>query len=649
MADTDVIKRSVTANDQGKAEWRGNVFHFILPALQSWDTGLPAYWSFQRDMHLRYSIFREEQWANAVHIARTKMSSLTAELKGNRIQNWKDLWDLVDNGQSPTAFLEKQVSDYLLCDNGEFIEVVHATLGAGSRILGLMHLDSNRCTRTGDPDIPVIYRDRLGVEHEMKSHQVMALADSPDSADTFYGVGHCAASRAWPAIQRLSAINTYIYEKVSGRRPLALYIVNSNVNEEQIRDAIETAAQDRSSKGYTHYMGAVIIPILDPNAKPDIATIPLAELPDGFDIKEERNRADLTYANSIGIDPQEINPDLIASRALGTASQARVLEEKESGKGLASWRKKFPWMLNEYVFPTRVTYAFAENDIRDQQNQANVSSTRASTRATQIASGEITKEQALQIAVDAGDVPREFLPATGDQTPVETVDDTERTQEELLANEPVAPTASAVPEQQGTTSQDIAQALRNKAAYPPALQKVLDEATRAIDTATADLQSGKLTVDAWQAQVDGILQEFHRKAYEAGAKTSDLNDAQKRLIDLQVQDQREYLDNFAGDIRNSKEWQPEWNGRASMYAQSVGASYWNGRTKDVALPAQPQDGTTQCLTNCKCRWVLKAVDAEAGDYDAFWTLGAADHCQTCLERADQWNPLKIRGGVTQLS
>lgn len=643
MADTDVIKRSVTKNDAGKAEWRGNVFHFMLPALQSWDVGLPPYWSHLRDLHLRYSPFRESQWANAVHIAVTKMASLTAELTGQRIQNWKDLWDLVDHAQSPTAFLEKQVKDFLLTDNGEFLECVHATQGAGSRLLGLVHLDSVRCTRTGDPDIPVLYRDRLGVEHELQTHQVISLSDDPDASDTFYGVGHCAASRAWSKILQLSAVETYGYEKTAGKRPLSIFLINGKVDEDMLKDAIETSKQDRAAQGYTQFMGAVLVPILDPTATPNLVEIPLAALPDGFDPEKERLRADLVYANSIGLDPQEVNPSLIAQRALGTASQSRVLDEKEAGKGLATWRKKFQWLLNENVFPARVTFAFSENDVRQQRQQAEVSQIRAATRSTQVASGELTKEQALQMAVDANDAPREFLPL--DVTPNETVSDEERTQADLQANgtPPGALNGAPTP---GLT-QTLLAALTTK--EPKALADLLAQATKAIDAATSELQAGTTDVPAWQDRVSTILTDFHTKAYQAGARTQDLSTAEQRLIDLQVQDQKEYLAKFAQDIGDAKAWDPAWNNRAGMYAQSIGASYWNGRTKDVALPAQPKDGTTQCLTNCQCRWQLKAVNPDQGDYDAYWTLGAADHCQTCTERAAQWNPLRIRGGVTQLS
>lgn len=62
------------------------------------------------------------------------------------------------------------------------------------------------------------------------------------------------------------------------------------------------------------------------------------------------------------------------------------------------------------------------------------------------------------------------------------------------------------------------------------------------------------------------------------------------------------------------------------------------------MPAQG----TQCLENCCCKWEITTLDEKAEDYDCYWRLEPGkEHCQTCEERAEQWNPVKIRGGVLQ--
>jgi hypothetical protein len=59
----------------------------------------------------------------------------------------------------------------------------------------LVHLDTFRVTRTGDPDFPAIYRDRRGVEHVLKPEEVIALSDMPDQAELWNGVGDAASER----------------------------------------------------------------------------------------------------------------------------------------------------------------------------------------------------------------------------------------------------------------------------------------------------------------------------------------------------------------------------------------------------------------------------------------------------------------------
>lgn len=61
------------------------------------------------------------------------------------------------------------------------------------------------------------------------------------------------------------------------------------------------------------------------------------------------------------------------------------------------------------------------------------------------------------------------------------------------------------------------------------------------------------------------------------------------------------------------------------------------------LPAFPGDGTTEC-DECRCSWRVRVLDAQRGDYDANWMLGASAHCRMCRERARSWLGLRVRSG-----
>lgn len=415
MPDTDVIQHSVTKDDYTTdAGNKGAVINFWINPRYGNLSGLPPtpppYWSFARDDVLASSIHYEDQWANAVYIALTKMSSLGWRVKGPELKSrrTRELLLHVDADDGWAAFIQRHLRDYLLRDNGAFIEIVRATSAVGSRILGLVHLDSRRCTRTGDPDIPIIYRDRKQALHEMRSHQIIMLSDMPDPGDMWYGVGLSAASRAYHSIYRLASLEGYVSEKITGRRPLALHFVN-NVSAEQIENAVRQTEDTQAGKGYTSWMGAVIVPNIDPTSTPAVATVDLAGLPDGFSPDEERLTGYLSYANALGLDPQELDPKLVGSKSIGSGGQSRVIDDKASGKGLIAWRENFVHILNEYVTPSDVTFIFVEKDYRDQLQQTQLEAQRTDIQVARIGAGLITPAQANQLLVDADDLPREFL------------------------------------------------------------------------------------------------------------------------------------------------------------------------------------------------------------------------------------------------
>jgi hypothetical protein len=153
-----------------------------------------------------------------------------------------------------------------------------------------------------------------------------------------------------------------------------------------------------------------------------VATIPLAELPDRFQRKEEVDLALLTYANNIGLDPQELQP--LSGQGLGTGTQSEILDDKASGKGLAAWQQQWTHQLNEKVLDDYTTFIFIERDYRDMKLEADVKSARATSIKTLIDSAIITPEQGAQIMADWGEIPREFVPE--DLTPGDILTDLEK-------------------------------------------------------------------------------------------------------------------------------------------------------------------------------------------------------------------------------
>lgn len=293
------------------------------------------------------------------------------------------------------------------------------------------HMVVHNCTRTGDPKIPCIYRDRGGRLHEMKDYQVIMFSDMPDPSETYYGVGLSAASRAYSAIYKLASIEWYLREKVSGLHPLAIHIVNG-VLDQQLRGAVEAAKQEQVSRGLVAYMGAVIIGIPS-EQQPQVATIPLAELPDRFERQGEFDIAVLTYANAIGLDPQDLKP--LSSSAIGSGAQSQVLADKGSGKGLVAFKQAFTQAMNHYVLPDGVTFEWVEKDYRDIAQKAAISKQYIDASAARITAQITSPQQELQILIDLDELPKEFSPMP--HTPNENLSDTEDPEDDM-DNIPVA-------------------------------------------------------------------------------------------------------------------------------------------------------------------------------------------------------------------
>lgn len=418
----DLLQHSVTAADAGEYKGGGIVTFLIpwfmmgaanlplpadLPPYWTLNLGIARYWS--RDMILRSTILHEDFWAAAMAKAVTKQAAKSFEVKGRGAARYQEML-LGWGGDGYVPARERGMIDFLTTNNGEFWEIVRVANARGARILGLVHLDSLRCIRTGDPNIPVVFVDLKGAYHALKYYEVMQLVDQPDPSSASLGIGHCACERAYHQIYKLSAIEQYLREKVTGTGANVIDFIQG-LSDPQLQNAINSAKLESQSRGTAYYQGHILLGILA-QMQIKVESIKLRDLPDGFDREKELEIAQLAYADSIGLDPQEVNPRLMARGALGTGAQSNVLEEKQhSGGTLVTHDKQITHLLNEWILPGSVTFIFSERDLRDEQQKAAVALTRAQTRQVMETTGEITPPQGLQMAVEANDAPREFLQA----------------------------------------------------------------------------------------------------------------------------------------------------------------------------------------------------------------------------------------------
>lgn len=465
----------------------GIPLRFVFPQLLSGPsyTDLPAYWSPRRDVALANTIHKEDMWASAVARTGTKFAAHGYIVKDSqdsarKVSASQQLLKRANGGEGWVPFALKLVQDLITTDNGVFIrirrageqvvkirakakedqftDVIFSQSAGAAKITGLYHLDSLRCTRTGNLAYPVRYRPVNGPDHLLRWDQALFYADMPSPRAELFGVGFCAASRAYKTIGKLAAIEQMVYEFAAGSGANKLAFVQG-LQEQTLKDLINAGIAEKQAKGFVYYLGTILGAI--PSDTPiSIAEVVLKQLAEGFTAKDERDNAYLIYANAIGVPVHDIQP--LSGQGLGTGTQTVILEEAGRGVGIASFVKWWEQTVSDRVLPATTELEFVdENDTRDQKAKAEVSKMRADERATRINSGEISPAIARQLAADAGDLPKDLV--TGDATPGGQLSDDEKpvgeqtpneTALRLITTEPTAPPKSG-PEAATKSAEDL--------------------------------------------------------------------------------------------------------------------------------------------------------------------------------------------------
>lgn len=334
------------------------------------------------DLKLRTFWPTESIMASSLYAIATRNAAFSWTLQGSDalvkifremlVENWVELcykWNI----------------DYLTQNNGAFIEIIRETDSPESPCIGINHLDSARCRRTGIPEWPVVYTDIFGMNHKLAPHQVWAMADMPSPIETMNGVGMCAVYRILREAERTRDISIHDREKLSGNNPKGLILIN-NIGQKQLQDVIKQHNEHQMERGFVRYIKPAIYSSLDP-AKPATAeVVDFASMPDGFNKDMELKWYITILALALGCDYQDLAP--LASGNLGTSTQSATLHLKSKGKGPAMYMKRFAHMMNYAgILPQSVEFEFDEKDVEDDIQQQNLANGKASERQSYISSG----------------------------------------------------------------------------------------------------------------------------------------------------------------------------------------------------------------------------------------------------------------------
>lgn len=248
-------------------------------------------------------------------------------------------------GQVGWSAKETAVSqDYYATDNGAFEEIIRDPgLDANSQfkaerapVIGIAHLDSGQCVRTGNPEYPVLYTDRDGKVHKLAWYQVIPFCEMPSPIATMNGVGVCAVSRVLRAAQIMRSMAILTDEMVSGRNFKKINIVGG-VNRADVEDARKRGQEQSDNLGHLRYIEHLILCGLDPEKPVSVATIDLAGFPTDFNYDIYMKWYISTLALGFVVDYQDFAP--LPGGNIGSSSQSEILSKKSSAKGPATYMR----------------------------------------------------------------------------------------------------------------------------------------------------------------------------------------------------------------------------------------------------------------------------------------------------------------------
>ena len=306
-------------------------------------------------------------------------------------------------------------------DNGFFVELIRDPgMDASSRfkderapVLGISHLDANQCTRTGDPEFPVVYTDRKGGLHKLAWYQVIPFSDFPSSIEKMNGVGYSAVTRTLRLGQIMRSICIYKDEKITGRHYKQIHFV-SGVSRQDIKDEMKRGQEDADNKGQITFLEPAILASLDPERPVSTATIDLANLPDGFDFDQEMKWYISGLALGFGVDYQEFAP--LPGGGIGSSNQSVVLSRKASGKGPAMFMKIAQAFKNYGVLPRGCEMVFEVRDEEKELAKAELRKLFQEEMALGLRNGFLPPDAARKIGISRGiyeekeliDIPKEY-------------------------------------------------------------------------------------------------------------------------------------------------------------------------------------------------------------------------------------------------
>jgi hypothetical protein len=157
-------------------------------------------------------------------------------------------------------------------------------------------------------------------------------------------------------------------------------------------------------------------------------------------------------------------------------------------------------------------------------------------------------------------------------------------------------------------------------------------------------RTGEISIYQLENSIKDLIKNTYIDLYAMGAGgRNNLSQRDWGRIGAMLKEQygqNGYLRGFMEQIAAGNLSEAQIAARLNMYINSANEALWKALTRDLGfdLPAYPGDGSTECLTNCRCEWDIREV---LEGYDCYWIVDhEAENCDDCLGRGSDWAPWK---------
>jgi hypothetical protein len=245
---------------------RGSMGSPIEVAMIPNNANIPPWYSTARDKRLYDIMIESNHLAGLAYTALTKLANIplqflprdrTITSHVNRGQEFSMMIrGLSEGGEGLRVSMKRFILDYLVTDNGGFMEVMGEGPSDGpikGAPWGLKHLNSLDCRRTGDPKYPVSYLNpEDGKRYKLFFSRVIYMCQQPMGLTRKNGVGLGSISRSHLLGEILNGQILYKLEKM-GRRPGTKLFVGDGISAEQMISSFMAANSLQDNLGLQHF------------------------------------------------------------------------------------------------------------------------------------------------------------------------------------------------------------------------------------------------------------------------------------------------------------------------------------------------------------------------------------------------------------